>query len=50
MSRPGTELNCLSELIKGMFSVRDVAAMMQSGNFKFVDFLISIVFFLLRQK
>ena len=45
MSSPGTELNCLSEVIKGMFSVIDVAAMIQSGSFKFVDFRISIVFF-----
>ncbi len=45
MSSPGTELNCLSELIIGMLKVMDVAAIMQSGSFKFVDFRISIVAF-----
>ncbi len=45
MLRSGIELSCLSEVIKGISIVMEVATIIQSGSFKFVDFRISIVFF-----
>ena len=46
-SSPGTELSCLSAVTKDTFIDLEVAAIMQSGSFRLVDFLISMVVLLI---